>query len=231
MKEVEIFTGIRFYYLTALSEPFRKATKDKTRTRKVISVECDCGTIKDVNFSDLKATKIKSCGCMMIDLVRQSTTTHGMTYEALYGVWASMKKRCDNPNFFAYHDYGGRGINYQKSWATFQDFCNDMSEGYSEYLELDRIDVNGNYCKENCRWVARGVNCHNRRKRKGSRCLSIGVCMKESKFRAQLTFEGSTVFRQIFLTEQEAAKAYDDVSEQYYGDRPNKTIKELLVPI
>lgn len=217
--------GQKFTYLTIVSEPFNKIVGSEQRSRKFVKVECDCGLIKDVNFGDLKSSKIKSCGCKLVQLLKESTTTHGLTYDPLYTVWASMKKRCDNPNTYKYCDYGGRGIRYQDSWVRFEDFYLDMLMGYKEGLELDRQDVNGDYTVENCRWVEPGVNCHNRRKRKGSKCQAIGVCLKENKFRAQLTFQGKTVFRQTFLTEIEAALAYDDASEEYYGDRPNKTVK------
>lgn len=229
MRKVEAVIGEKYYYLTVVSLAFMK--RSATRNISFVSVQCDCGIIKDVNFRDLRASKIKSCGCKASELTSKAVTTHGLTQDPLYEVWASMKKRCDNPNTCKYCDYGGRGIAYQESWFGFESFHEDMSSGYQEGLELDREDTNGNYTKENCRWVTPGTNCHNRRKRKGSKCLSIGVCMKESKFRAQLSYEGSTVFRETFLTEQEAAQAYDDASEQYYGDRPNKTSKELLVPI
>lgn len=226
--QVETMIGVKFSYLTIISEPFKKLTNDKSRSRKFITVECDCGKIKEVNFGDLKSKKIKSCGCKAIFLTQEALITHGLTDHPLYEVWASMKKRCDNPNSFKYYDYGGRGISYQESWVDFNSFYEDMNIGYSEDLELDRADTNGNYTKENCRWVSRGINCHNRRKRKGSKCEAIGVCQKENKFRAQLTFEGKTVFRKTFLTENEAALAYDDASEEYYGDRPNKTVKGVI---
>ena len=220
--------GVKFSYLTIVSDPFNKIVGSEVRGRKFVKVECDCGVIKDVNLGDLKASKIKSCGCKAGQLSKEAVTTHGMTYDPLYEVWGSMKKRCDNPNAYKYCDYGGRGIAYQESWFGFESFYEDMSTGYQEGLELDREDVNGNYTKENCRWVDRGVNCHNRRKRKGSKCQSIGVCLREDKFRAQLTFQGKTVFRETFLTELEAALAYDDASEEHYGDRPNKTVKGAI---
>lgn len=223
MKQAESVVGQRYGYLTVISASFMK--KYPKRNVSFVKVECDCGQIKDVNFRDLKANKIKSCGCQSANLVGSAIKTHGLTNNPLYEVWASMKKRCDNPNCNSYRDYGGRGISYQDSWGTFENFYLDMFDGYAPNLELDRRDVNGNYTKENCRWVESGINAHNRRKRKGSKCASIGVCMKGDKFRATLTFEGILVLRKSFLLEYDAALAYDDASEEYYGDRPNKTIR------
>ena len=215
--------GEQFNYLTINSLPFKKQMKN--RTRKFVTVECVCGIIKDVNFEDLKSLKVKSCGCKTGQMISEGLKTHSMTDSSFYEIWAGMKKRCNNINFFAYKDYGGRGISYQDSWESFEVFYSEMYDTYSQGLELDREDNNGNYTKDNCRWVDRGINCHNRRKRKGSKCSSIGVSLKDGKYRASLQFEGKVVFRQIYLTEQQAAQAYDDASEDYYGDRPNKTIK------
>jgi len=74
-----------------------------------------------------------------------------------------MKRRCNNPNNNAYRNYGGRGITYCKEWEKFENFWRDMEEGYDDNLTLDRIDNNGNYCKENCRWVDYKTQMNNMR--------------------------------------------------------------------
>jgi hypothetical protein len=100
-----------------------------------------------------------------------------------------------------------------------------MGESYFDGCEIDRIDVNGNYCKENCRWTTHSVNNHNRRKRKGCTSEYIGVCFnsKTNKYAAQLVKDGALIIRKEFVNELEAAIAYDNASERVYGDRPNKT--------
>ena len=89
------------------------------------------------------------------------TTTHGMWGTRSYFAWAEMKKRCDNPKQVFYYRYGGRGISYQEDWSDFENFYRDMGD-CPPGLELDRINNNGNYTKENCRWVTHKVNCNNR---------------------------------------------------------------------
>ena len=76
-----------------------------------------------------------------------------MCHTRQYQTWADMKGRCDNKKNDRYHCYGGRGISYSSKWNTFVGFWEDMKEGYSNDLTLDRTDNDGNYTKENCRWI------------------------------------------------------------------------------
>lgn len=93
-----------------------------------------------------------------------SRLKHGytVTHKKLYHVWHAMKKRCKNPNNM---NYGGRGITFYSEWEKAENFCEwALNNGYHEGLELDRIDVNGDYCPENCRWVDRKTNAQNQRR-------------------------------------------------------------------
>lgn len=217
---MEIEVGMVFERLKVVSEPFLAESGGKRRS--FIRVTCSCdGKELDVSLSDLKAGKRKSCGCFKKEAAHMRT--HRMSKTRIYGIWADMKKRCDNPNHIKFEDYGGRGISYTSSWINFECFFADMVGGYSDTLELERKDNSKGYSKDNCVWDSRSNNCHNRRKRKGSALCSIGVCEHGSGYRATLHKDGEKIYSKTFRTEAEAALAYDNISEQIYGDRPNVT--------
>lgn len=96
---------------------------------------------------------------------------NGIDVTRFQQVWSDMKRRCDNPNRPEYKNYGARGITYDKSWSSFMNFYNDMYSSYIEHSSvftekdttLDRIDVNLNYTKENCKWATMRVQQNNRR--------------------------------------------------------------------
>ena len=121
---------------------------------------CDCGNHSIVNTADLTSGKTTSCGC--------SRVKHGMSKTKFHSIWLSMRDRCNNSNCEFYYCYGGRGICYDKSWDVFENFYNDMYCSYEDGLSIERIDVCGNYCKENCKWIPLKLQARNTRKRKAN---------------------------------------------------------------
>jgi hypothetical protein len=87
---------------------------------------------------------------------------HGLTSSSTYNSWKSLKRRCNNPSYEWFHLYGGRGISYADKWETFGGFLEDMGEKPKKGWHIDRINNDGNYCKENCRWVEPKINLNNR---------------------------------------------------------------------
>lgn len=153
-------TGMKFTYLT----PIRVVGKT-TDNRPAWLCKCDCGNEVVVSEHSLKRNATKSCGCYKREVQLKSHYKHGKCHTRIYRVWSNMRSRCDRKSFDSYKWYGGRGIKYAEEWADFSNFKNwALANGYDDTLELDRIDTNGDYTPNNCRFVTHKVNCQNRRK-------------------------------------------------------------------
>jgi hypothetical protein len=122
---------------------------------------CQCGERKVLRKDHVASGRTNNCGC------NYGATTHGESYSHVYRVWQGMKHRCCNQNAANFARYGGRGITVCEDWkASFEIFLSDVGMPESDDLQLDRIDNNRGYQKDNCRWVTRKVNQANRRNSK-----------------------------------------------------------------
>ena len=214
LKNVKDLTGERFGRLTVIG-------LHQTETRKTYwECQCDCGNKKVVRSDSLQCGAIRSCGCLKKEQDKQNLWSseakkkylaNGGKFSGtrLYEIWKGMKSRCYYEKDSRYSRYGGRGIamcdEWRKDFLAFREWA--LNNGYSETLTIDRIDNDGNYCPENCRWATIKEQCRNR-----SSNIKIKIGSEEKTF---------TEWCEIFGVDYKRA-----LGRYHRGKR--KTIEELF---
>ena len=161
---VKNLTGMRFNKLLVIRyEGIR--SKGRERFSRWLC-KCDCGNETIALGIHIKIGNTKSCGCLSIEHARNmgfSKRTHGLSKSKERYAWEHMIKRCYSKTTDQFKNYGARGIIVCERWHIFENFIEDMGMATSKKHSLDRIDVNGNYCKDNCRWATQKQQQQNRR--------------------------------------------------------------------
>ena len=160
-------TGRRFGRLTVIDYAGVHTAPCGTK-RKLWKCVCDCGVEKIVQENNLLNGSTKSCGCWKHEKIKEHNTRHGGTSDRLYGIWKSMKRRCNSTHDSHYDSYGGKGVSVCKEWSDSYEAFKIWAHknGYDEYAptgecSIDRINNDGDYEPSNCRWVNRITQSNN----------------------------------------------------------------------
>lgn len=187
----------------------RYPTEKSTYKKRYGLYECQyCGKEWETISNTINTKSTKSCGCQnYIGVVK-----HGLTKHRLYGTWRDMITRCNNIKNNRYKDYGGRGIRVCTRWLDVVNFMEDMSSSYVEGLSLDRIDVNGDYEPENCRWasaITQQRNTKDIQTNNTSGYRGVAYSKASKKWSSAIKINYKSIYLGLFDTAIEAAKAYE----------------------
>ena len=186
---------------------------------------CECGKETIVRTYALTCHHQNSCGCTRAEKCRK---VNGIPHPKLSKIRIQMIRRCYDSKQSSYKYYGAKGLKVCDEWLNpitgHDDFIIwALNNGYEEGLTIDRIDVDGDYCPENCRWVNRSVqsfNRHIKKSRLGIRGVQYVPRLK--KYRARISINNKRVFLGYFLTVEEAIAARERAEIEYYGETLNR---------
>ena len=207
--------GVKYNKLTAIKE----LGTNKSR-HKMYLFKCECGNDKVATAINVRANRVKSCGCL--------SKKHGKCGTEIYSVWTGMKSRCYYEKNENYINYGARGIKVCERWkSSFINFYEDMGDKPSAKHQLDRIDNDGDYEPSNCRWVTPSENCLNRRNKENKTGFKNIKVTPYGAYRARIVREGCERISLTRLDINDALKIRDQYIEEY-NKNPQKWIKDTI---
>ena len=187
----------------------RYPTEKSSRKYRYGLYECQyCNKEFETISKSVKSGGIKSCGCVNLRI------THGLTKHPLYGTWASMVKRCTNPNVWDYKHYGGRGITVCEEWLDVKNFVAwyELTYPNIEGLTLDRINNSKGYSPDNCHWADKTTQAINQRMHRNNTSGYTGIHWNKDKkkWSVRIAFKKERVHIGSFLIKEEAVLARDN---------------------
>ena len=195
----------------------RFATEKSKQKSRFGLYQCQyCGKEFKATSGSIKSGNTKSCGCYNLKLIYERNLSHNLSSHPLYDTWRNLKARCYNAKNPRYIDYGGRGIKVCERWLDIRNFIEDMYPTYEEGLSIDRINNDGDYAPDNCRWTTKYIQSQNTRKlmstnKSGYRGVSVHT---SGKWQAEIKHNGKRSYLGLFNSALEAAIAYDTYALQ-----------------
>ena len=194
-----------------------------------------CGNEFKTQTSNIKNGSTKSCGCYNIQKIIERNSVHKLSYTKLYRIFATLKDRVLNSKNKHYINYGGRGITICDEWKNdFMSFYNwAILNGYSDKLSIDRIDNDGGYSPENCRWTTQTIQCRNTRIQKNNISGYKGVSYnkRQGDYRAQIRVNLKSIHLGYFKTAIEAGVVYNNyiIENNLEGFILNEIPQQILI--
>lgn len=224
MKYKHDLTGHRFGKLTAVYP-----VPDKSHRARWHCV-CECGNEKDVLQQNLTNGHVRSCGCIHSEVNKEKIErynssigreSHHNTKSRLYRIWIGIKSRCFVQTASNYKNYGQRGISVCDEWVnSFSAFSKwAIQNGYNDSLTIDRINADGNYCPENCRWVTMSIQEFNKRISSRNTSGTTGVSFNKAcnKWVAYIRKDGKLYHLGTFANIDDAIYARKQAEKRLYG--------------
>ena len=201
-EKIDNFIGKRFGRLIVIKRVNNKGNN------QFYLCKCDCGKEKIIQKYSLIYGKTRSCGCLRKEISSRKNKTHNMTNSRLYRIYRHIKERCFNPNSKSYKYYGSCGIVMCNEWKNdFMNFYNwAMSNGYRNDLTIERIDVNDDYCSENCKWIPQKEQSKNRR---NVHLITFnGKTQSLTDWSNELNINFNTLYQRIIISKWSIEKAF-----------------------
>jgi len=169
--------------------------------------KCSCGNEFEAHGTKLRRNLIQRCKACRAKFTGDRSRTHGKSKTSEYIIWSKLRERCNNPTSPAYASYGGRGITVCARWSSFERFLEDMGPRPSRNYSVDRIDNDGNYEPENCKWATQKEQCRNTRRNHYLEYQGRIQCMQA--WCEELGLNPDTVKQRINLLGWSVAKSFE----------------------